>query len=92
MTNGIAGLPVVAAPINAAPSLFAGAAQALALQPIRVVVVKPEGTSELDASPDADEADEVDDTGDTSDVSDTDRADETRIKAAISTDQLLRAR
>jgi len=93
VTNGIAGLPVVAAPINAAPgdarldeetgqvsfaSLFAGAAQALAQQPIRVVVVKPEGTSELDASPDADKANEVDDTGDTSDVSDTDRADDAR--------------
>jgi hypothetical protein len=53
-------------------------AQALAQQSIRVVVVKPEGTSELDASPDADKADEVDDTGDTSDVSDTDRADDSR--------------
>ncbi len=92
MTNGIAGLLGVAAPITApvnalnAPSgdarldeetgqvsfasLFAGAAQALAQQPVRLVE-KAEGTSELDAE-------HVEDADDTSDVGDTDKHEDPR--------------
>ena len=73
MTNGIAGLPVVAAPIDAPSgdarldeetgqvsfaSLFAGAAQALVQQPVPLAE-KPEGTSELDASSDAENVEDA---------------------------------
>ena len=88
MTNGIAGLLTVAAPVNVPnaearldeetgqvsfASLFAGAAQALAQQPVRLVE-KPEGTSELDASSDAQNAEDADDKGD---VRETDKPDDT---------------
>jgi len=85
MTNGIAGLLAVLPPINAPSgearldeetgqvsfaSLFAGAAQAFAQQPVRLVG-KPEGTSELDAE-------NVEDADDTSDVGDTDKHEDPR--------------
>ena len=85
MTNGVAGLLAVLPPINAPSgearldeetgqvsfaSLFAGAAQALAQQPVRLVE-KPEGTSELDAE-------NVEDADDTSDVGDTDKHEDPR--------------